>query len=174
MTTSRQAHRTIQMSSVSLHEQQMAQTHTASRRTHTASRRTHIVSRQTHIISLYPSRKVGMHMHMDSHQTRQAAQTDMSIIRAVHMVMQIRVHTIRIQMPRVHTTRIQMPRAHTTRTHMLRAHLISQLTDRRSMASSQTDRVATIRPHTDRQPTISHSMELIHTTSRQRTAMALV
>ena len=41
-----------------------------------------------------------MHMHMDSHQTRQAAQTDMSIIRAVHMVMQIRVHTIRIQMPR--------------------------------------------------------------------------
>lgn len=44
--------------------------------------------RQTHIISLYPSRKVGM--HMDSHQTRQAAQTDMSIIRAVHMVMQIR------------------------------------------------------------------------------------
>ena len=164
MTTSRQAHRTIQMSSVSLHEQQMAQTHTASRRTHTASRRTHIVSRQTHIISLYPSRKVGMHMHMDSHQTRQAAQTDMSIIRAVHMVMQIRVHTIRIQMPRVHTTR----------THMLRAHLISQLTDRHSMASSQTDRVATIRPHTDRQPTISHSMELIHTTSRQRTAMALV
>ena len=143
------------MSSVSLHEQQMAQTHTASRRTHT-------VSRQTHIISLYPSRKVGM--HMDSHQTRQAAQTDMSIIRAVHMVMQIRVHTIRIQMPRVHTTR----------TRMLRAHLISQLTDRRSMASSQTDRVATIRPHTDRQPTISHSMELIHTTSRQRTAMALV
>ena len=136
----------------------------ASRRTHTASRRTHIVSRQTHIISLYPSRKVGMHMHMDSHQTRQAAQTDMSIIRAVHMVMQIRVHTIRIQMPRVHTTR----------THMLRAHLISQLTDRRSMASSQTDRVATIRPHTDRQSTISHSMELIHTTSRQRTAMALV
>ena len=126
------------------------------------SRRTHTVSRQTHIISLYPSRKVGM--HMDSHQTRQAAQTDMSIIRAVHMVMQIRVHTIRIQMPRVHTTR----------THMLRAHLISQLTDRRSMASSQTDRVATIRPHTDRQPTISHSMELIHTTSRQRTAMALV
>lgn len=122
------------------------------------------ISRQTHIISLYPSRKVGMHMHMDSHQTRQAAQTDMSIIRAVHMVMQIRVHTIRIQMPRVHTTR----------THMLRAHLISQLTDRRSMASSQTDRVATIRPHTDRQPTISHSMELIHTTSRQRTAMALV
>lgn len=99
---------------------------------------------------------------------------DMSIIRAVHMVMQIRVHTIRIQMPRVHTTRIQMPRAHTTRTHMLRAHLISQLTDRRSMASSQTDRVATIRLHTDRQPTISHSMELIHTTSRQRTAMALV
>ena len=89
-------------------------------------------------------------------------------------VMQIRVHTIRIQMPRVHTTRIQMPRAHTTRTHMLRAHLISQLTDRRSMASSQTDRVATIRLHTDRQPTISHSMELIHTTSRQRTAMALV
>ena len=147
MTTSRQAHRTIQMSSVSLQEQQMAQTHTASRRTHT-------VSRQTHIISLYPSRKVGMHMHMDSHQTRQAAQTDMSIIRAVHMVMQIRVHTIRIQ--------------------MLRAHLISQLTDRRSMASSQTDRVATIRPHTDRQSTISHSMELIHTTSRQRTAMALV
>ena len=132
--------------------------------THTASRRTHTVSRQTHIISLYPSRKVGMHMHMDSHQTRQAAQTDMSIIRAVHMVMQIRVHTIRIQMPRVHTTR----------THMLRAHLISQLTDRRSMASSQTDRVATIRPHTDRQSTISHSMELIHTTSRQRTAMALV
>lgn len=122
--------------------------------THTASRRTHTVSRQTHIISLYPSRKVGMHMHMDSHQTRQAAQTDMSIIRAVHMVMQIRVHTIRIQ--------------------MLRAHLISQLTDRRSMASSQTDRVATIRPHTDRQSTISHSMELIHTTSRQRTAMALV
>ena len=119
---------------------------------------------QPHIISLYPSRKVGMHMHMDSHQTRQAAQTDMSIIRAVHMVMQIRVHTIRIQMPRVHTTR----------THMLRAHLISQLTDRRSMASSQTDRVATIRLHTDRQPTISHSMELIHTTSRQRTAMALV
>ena len=111
---------TIQMSSVSLQEQQMAQTHTASRRTHTASRRTHIVSRQTHIISLYPSRKVGMHMHMDSHQTRQAAQTDMSIIRAVHMVMQIRVHTIRIQMPRVHTTRIQMPRVHTTRTHMLR------------------------------------------------------
>lgn len=54
------------------------------------------------------------------------------------------------------------------------AHLISQLTDRRSMASSQTDRVATIRPHTDRQSTISHSMELIHTTSRQRTAMALV
>ena len=102
--------------------------------------------------------------YMDSHQTRQAAQTDMSIIRAVHMVMQIRVHTIRIQMPRVHTTR----------THMLRAHLISQLTDRRSMASSQTDRVATIRLHTDRQPTISHSMELIHTTSRQRTAMALV
>lgn len=148
MTTGRQAHRTIQVYSVSLHEQQMAQTHT--------------VSRQTHIISLYPSRKVGM--HMDSHQTRQAAQTDMSIIRAVHMVMQIRVHTIRIQMPRVHTTR----------THMLRAHLISQLTDRRSMASSQTDRVATIRPHTDRQPTISHSMELIHTTSRQRTAMALV
>lgn len=133
------------MSSVSLQEQQMAQTHTASRRTHT-------VSRQTHIISLYPSSKVGM--HMDSHQTRQAAQTDMSIIRAVHMVMQIRVHTIRIQ--------------------MLRAHLISQLTDRHSMASSQTDRVATIRPHTDRQPTISHSMELIHTTSRQRTAMALV
>ena len=82
-------------------------------------------------------------MHMDSHQTRQAAQTDMSIIRAVHMVMQIRVHTIRIQ--------------------MLRAHLISQLTDRRSMASSQTDRVATIRPHTDRQPTISRRMELIHT-----------
>lgn len=123
---------------------------------------THTISRQTHIISLYPSRKVGM--HMDSHQTRQAAQTDMSIIRAVHMVMQIRVHTIRIQMPRVHTTR----------THMLRAHLISQLTDRRSMASSQTDRVATIRPHTDRQHTISHSMELIHTTSRQRTAMALV
>ena len=155
MTTGRQAHRTIQVYSVSLQEQQMAQTHTASRRTHT-------VSRQTHIISLYPSRKVGM--HMDSHQTRQAAQTDMSIIRAVHMVMQIRVHTIRIQMPRVHTTR----------THMLRAHLISQLTDRRSMASSQTDRVATIRPHTDRQPTISHSMELIHTTSRQRTAMALV
>ena len=148
MTTGRQAHRTIQVYSVSLQEQQMAQTHT--------------VSRQTHIISLYPSRKVGM--HMDSHQTRQAAQTDMSIIRAVHMVMQIRVHTIRIQMPRVHTTR----------THMLRAHLISQLTDRRSMASSQTDRVATIRPHTDRQPTISHSMELIHTTSRQRTAMALV
>ena len=145
MTTGRQAHRTIQMSSVSLQEQQMAQTHTASRRTHT-------ISRQTHIISLYPSRKVGM--HIDSHQTRQAAQTDMSIIRAVHMVMQIRVHTIRIQMPRVHTTRIQMPRAHTTRTHMLRAHLISQ--------------------HTDRQPTISHSMELIHTTSRQRTAMALV
>ena len=162
---SRQAHRTIQMSSVSLQEQQMAQTHTASRRTHTASR-------QTHIISLYPSRKVGM--HMDSHQTRQAAQTDMSIIRAVHMVMQIRVHTIRIQMPRVHTIRIQMPRVHTTRTHMIRAHLISQLTDRRSMASSQTDRVATIRPHTDRQHTISHSMELIHTTSRQRTAMALV
>ena len=157
MTTGRQAHRTIQVYSVSLQKQQMAQTHTA-------SRRTHIVSRQTHIISLYPSRKVGMHMHMDSHQTRQAAQTDMSIIRAVHMVMQIRVHTIRIQMPRVHTTR----------THMLRAHLISQLTDRRSMASSQTDRVATIRPHTDRQPTISHSMELIHTTSRQRTAMALV
>lgn len=155
------------MSSVSLQEQQMAQTHTVSRRTHT-------ISRQTHIISLYPSRKVGMHMHMDSHQTRQAAQTDMSIIRAVHMVMQIRVHTIRIQMPRVHTTRIQMPRAHTTRTHMLRAHLISQYTDRRSMASSQTDRVATIRLHTDRQPTISHSMELIHTTSRQRTAMALV
>ena len=139
-----------------------------------SSRRTRTISRQTHIISLYPSRKVGMHMHMDSHQTRQAAQTDMSIIRAVHMVMQIRVHTIRIQMPRVHTTRIQMPRAHTTRTHMLRAHLISQLTDRRSMASSQTDRVATIRLHTDRQPTISHSMELIHTTSRQRTAMALV
>lgn len=157
MTTGRQAHRTIQVYSVSLQKQQMAQTHTASRRTHT-------ISRQTHIISLYPSRKVGMHMHMDSHQTRQAAQTDMSIIRAVHMVMQIRVHTIRIQMPRVHTTRIQMPRA----------HLISQLTDRRSMASSQTDRVATIRPHTDRQPTISHSMELIHTTSRQRTAMALV
>lgn len=157
MTTSRQAHRTIQVYSVSLQKQQMAQTHTASRRTHT-------ISRQTHIISLYPSRKVGMHMHMDSHQTRQAAQTDMSIIRAVHMVMQIRVHTIRIQMPRVHTTRIQMPRA----------HLISQLTDRRSMASSQTDRVATIRPHTDRQHTISHSMELIHTTSRQRTAMALV
>ena len=148
MTTGRQAHRTIQVYSVSLKEQQMARTHT--------------VSRQTHIISLYPSRKVGM--HMDSHQTRQAAQTDMSIIRAVHMVMQIRVHTIRIQMPRVHTTR----------THMLRAHLISQLTDRRSMASSQTDRVATIRPHTDRQHTISHSMELIHTTSRQRTAMALV
>lgn len=157
MTTGRQAHQTIQVYSVSLHKQQMAQTHTASRRTHT-------ISRQTHIISLYPSRKVGMHMHMDSHQTRQAAQTDMSIIRAVHMVMQIRVHTIRIQ----------MPRAHTTRTHMLRAHLISQLTDRRSMASSQTDRVATIRLHTDRQPTISHSMELIHTTSRQRTAMALV
>ena len=157
MTTGRQAHRTIQVYSVSLQEQQMAQIHTASHRTHT-------ISRQTHIISLYPSRKVGMHMHMDSHQTRQAAQTDMSIIRAVHMVMQIRVHTIRIQMPRVHTTR----------THMLRAHLISQLTDRRSMASSQTDRVATIRPHTDRQPTISHSMELIHTTSRQRTAMALV
>ena len=155
MTTGRQAHRTIQVYSVSLQKQQMAQTHTASRRTHTDSR-------QTHIISLYPSRKVGM--HMDSHQTRQAAQTDMSIIRAVHMVMQIRVHTIRIQMPRVHTTR----------THMLRAHLISQLTDRRSMASSQTDRVATIRPHTDRQSTISHSMELIHTTSRQRTAMALV
>lgn len=165
MTTGRQAHRTIQVYSVSLKKQQMAQTHTASRRTHT-------ISRQTHIISLYPSRKVGM--HMDSHQTRQAAQTDMSIIRAVHMVMQIRVHTIRIQMPRVHTTRIQMPRAHTTRTHMLRAHLISQHTDRRSMASSQTDRVATIRLHTDRQPTISHSMELIHTTSRQRTAMALV
>ena len=175
MTTGRQAHRTIQVYSVSLQKQQMAQTHTASRRTHT-------ISRQTHIISLYPSRKVGM--HMDSHQTRQAAQTDMSIIRAVHMVMQIRVHTIRIQMPRVHTIRIQMPRAHTiriqmprvhtTRTHMLRAHLISQLTDRRSMASSQTDRVATIRLHTDRQPTISHSMELIHTTSRQRTAMALV
>ena len=167
MTTSHQAHRTIQVYSGSQQEQQMAQTHTASHMTHTASRQTHMVSR-------YPSRAVAMRMHMDRHQTRQAAQTDMSIIRAVHMVMQIRVHTIRIQMPRVHTTRIQMPRVHTTRTHMLRAHLISQLTDRRSMASSQTDRVATIRPHTDRQPTISHSMELIHTTSRQRTAMALV
>ena len=95
MTTGRQAHRTIQVYSVSLQEQQMAQTHTASRRTHT-------VSRQTHIISLYPGRKVGMHMHMDSHQTRQAAQTDMSIIRAVHMVMQIRVYTIRTQMPRAY------------------------------------------------------------------------
>ena len=42
---------------------------TAIAQTHTASRRTHTVSRQTHIISLYPSRAVAMHMHMDSHQT---------------------------------------------------------------------------------------------------------